>query len=327
MDFSEFKPPVTIEGQEVKRLAIDGVVVWEKPTSEAGVPASISLSVDNSVIMSGESATLSALVLDEDGEPCPNVSVSFSSNITNSSVYTSITNSEGLATMSYDGASVGDVCFTASIDNLESSVLVEDDLFADMTKTNKLDNYIQTIAYPSRLSAQTTFVDNSYYVELTKLSGAVSSNGISDFYIEFYETLLEDIEIEYKLKISSASTNVGAYGLRLKNDNNDIAQQIILNNQTRVYNYAESGSVVCPAINIGSVVDKWITINMKAENNTTTLTIRDSENNLLSTQSFATGYGQAVKLSAYGTPDDSSHPTNSKYYFYIKEIKVKPLVA
>lgn len=95
------------------------------------VPATISLTVDNDTIMSGETATLTATVLDGDGLPCEGVEVSFSSDITNTTPYSNITNNQGMVTYSYDSGSVGDFTVTASANGLSDSVLIQDCFFQD----------------------------------------------------------------------------------------------------------------------------------------------------------------------------------------------------
>lgn len=101
------------------------------PEPVEGEPATISLIVDNDTIMVGETATLTATVLDGDGLPCEGVEVSFSSDITNTTPYSNITNNQGMATYSYDSEGVGDFTVTASVEGLSDSVLIQDCFFQD----------------------------------------------------------------------------------------------------------------------------------------------------------------------------------------------------
>lgn len=93
------------------------------------VPSSVSLASDKSILSAYDSdtCTLSATVLDSSNNPVPSVTVEFFNGAT--SMGTSPTDSNGVATKSYSATGVGDVTFTAQVDSLTSTYTVEDCIY------------------------------------------------------------------------------------------------------------------------------------------------------------------------------------------------------
>ena len=104
--------------------------------SVIAVPDSVTLSADKSVLSyyDGESATLSATVLDANSRPCSGETVEFFNGST--SMGTATTNDSGVATKSYSSAGVGDVTFTAEVGNLVSEIFVVEDCFFNGLNTD-----------------------------------------------------------------------------------------------------------------------------------------------------------------------------------------------
>ena len=105
--------------------------------SVIAVPDSISLSADKSVLSyyDGESATLSATVLDANSQPCSGETVEFFNGST--SMGTATTNSSGIATKTYSSTGVGDVTFTAEVGNLVSETYsLEDCTYYNPTQSS-----------------------------------------------------------------------------------------------------------------------------------------------------------------------------------------------
>lgn len=112
--------------------------------------------------MTGESAVLTATVLDGDGEPVEGATVSFSSNITNSTVYSNITNSEGVVEYEYASGAVGDVEFTASIGGLESEACLVEDCFAYYLPEQTINGYSSSDTWVNNLPPTFTKPDTAF---------------------------------------------------------------------------------------------------------------------------------------------------------------------
>ena len=71
MDF-DHAMNVHVNGNEVKRLAINGVVIWEKY-----VPVSVNLTSDKTIVTAGDNVCLTATVYDKFNRGCPGKTVDF----------------------------------------------------------------------------------------------------------------------------------------------------------------------------------------------------------------------------------------------------------
>lgn len=131
---------VVIGGKEVQSIKItsNNAILYEKPSSQGSNVSSVSLTSDNQIISYYHtgSVILSATVLDNNSSPLANKTVEFFKGGT--SIGTSTTDANGVATKSYSSTGVGDVSFNAECDNISSTpITVEDCIFFDATETSK----------------------------------------------------------------------------------------------------------------------------------------------------------------------------------------------
>ena len=120
---------VVIGGKEVQSIKItsNNAVLYEKPSSQSQTVSSVSLATDKGAISyyHTESATLSATVLDTNNSPVESETVEFFKGGT--SIGTSTTNANGVATKTYSSTGVGDVSFSAECDNVSSTAITIED--------------------------------------------------------------------------------------------------------------------------------------------------------------------------------------------------------
>ena len=93
--------------------------------SDAPAPASISLSCDKPIMMTGETATITATVLDENDNPCVGETVSFEV-VDGEDLGTATTDSSGEASVYYLGIGAGDLNIKAECSLLIQTCSIED---------------------------------------------------------------------------------------------------------------------------------------------------------------------------------------------------------
>ena len=148
----------------------------------------ISASATNQVITSGDSTTVTATLLDQDGDAIPNRSLSYTVKHGSTVLDTgsATTDSNGQISVSYTGTAVGQVDFEFSYGNfLIETYEVYDCSFIDCGVTNcKNTNWnkgsalsVSTDSTGTTLSASSSTINNGRYIETVDLTG--------DFIIEW----------------------------------------------------------------------------------------------------------------------------------------------
>lgn len=129
---------LTINNKEVQSIvrSSDNVILYEKPFT-GPTPSSITLVSNQSILAynNSESATLTATVKDANNTVIEGATVEFYKGST--SLGTSTTNSNGIATKTYSSTGAGDVSFTATAGNVTSSaVTIEDCTYYNTTESS-----------------------------------------------------------------------------------------------------------------------------------------------------------------------------------------------
>lgn len=153
--------------------------------SDAPAPASISLSCDKPIMMTGETATITATVLDENDNPCVGETVSFEV-VDGEDLGTATTDSSGEASVYYLGIGAGDLNIKA-----ECSLLIQTYPIEDCIKVG-FNNWNGTF---------TTGTDTYDYIQIT--GTGVNPN----------ITLSQNWEMSYKLKNTRTSDYADGSGL------------------------------------------------------------------------------------------------------------------
>jgi hypothetical protein len=121
--------------------------------SQASVVTSLTVSADKSVLSyyDSESATLSALVKDQNGSVMSGQTVVFKKG--SSTLATKTTNSSGVATYDYSASGSGDVTFTVECSNLQETYSIED-LLLYRSSVSSSDSF--NVSLPSHFKIECT---------------------------------------------------------------------------------------------------------------------------------------------------------------------------
>ena len=101
-------------------------------------PSSLTLNASKTILSkyNNESCVLSALVTDENDNPCSNEIITFSYGL---HAFESETNENGIATYTYEGKDFGNIEISATLNNLSDSIIIEDcTYYNDGSSTNGL---------------------------------------------------------------------------------------------------------------------------------------------------------------------------------------------
>ena len=158
----------------------NGVICYNSGDTPTPTPVqvvdSVSLSSNVSILSAYDSdtATLTATVLDEDNQAISNVSVEFFKG--QSSLGTSTTNANGIATKTYSADGSGDLSITAECESVTSNTVnVEDCIYYNPTETNVTRDGTSIWGYWN--SGRFSNLPSKYFVEFDmKSSTAPSSN-------------------------------------------------------------------------------------------------------------------------------------------------------
>lgn len=220
---------------------------WVNELLGVRIPATILLEASETIIQQGDTTILTATVLDVDGEPVPNVEVSFGSvgsDITNS-LGSSITNSNGVATFTYNGTGAGDKSIQATINTITSNTItIEDCIYQDDQSTDKTGGYT---VHSNSLSNITVSNLNSENENILSLANATNS------YTDTAFTITEITQYPYQYSIdiytdtnSSASPIIGMGVLGTDNTSLIIPRIFhgfyLNNNKIMVYDYNTSSN-------------------------------------------------------------------------------------
>lgn len=139
-----------INNKEVQSIITsDNVVLYEKESTPIlSELNNISISASKYILSEYDNDTcvLSAIVTDENNNTCSNQTVTFKSN--NTVLGTAITNSNGVATYTYNSQGVGEFYASASIDNLSSnSLLIEDCKYYKETVSSNITPQVPISSY------------------------------------------------------------------------------------------------------------------------------------------------------------------------------------
>jgi hypothetical protein len=109
---------ITIDGEDVQQITIDGTVVW---TKRSAVVDSLVLSSNSQNVTVGGTINLECTVYDAEDNPIRGVSVSFYDN--NLLIGSSTSNSNGVASFTYSNVAAGSCILTGIADNVTSNTV------------------------------------------------------------------------------------------------------------------------------------------------------------------------------------------------------------
>lgn len=153
-----------IHNKEVQSIiTTDNVVLYEKESTPIlSEPNSISISTSKYILSEHDNDTcvLSATVTDEDNNACSNQTVTFKAN--NTVLGTATTDSNGVATYTYNSQGIGDVTITVECESLIETQTIEDCNVYYITS--------QISDFPSVSKGSDTFAVSNYSISLQNYS-------------------------------------------------------------------------------------------------------------------------------------------------------------
>ena len=139
-----------------KNFKVYSITIEEEPT-----PTTLTLTSDKDVLSAydSETATLTATVLDQNGNAMSGESVVFKKGST--TLDTKTTNSSGVATYTYTGTGVGDVTITVECNSLQETYSIEDCKYWNETGITHTSTSTTDTSYPHEISY--AYVPSTHY--------------------------------------------------------------------------------------------------------------------------------------------------------------------
>ena len=223
--------------------------------SDAPAPASITVESDKPIMMKGETATITATVLDGNGNPCVGETVTFEV-VNGESLGSDVTNEDGEASVYYLGKGTGDLNIRANVNSIIFSEIYISDIYWYSSDGTKLTGTYSTgsdsnYSYITNLGTDLLFPavpDNDFELSMKAYRPTTASGRA--LLLEFGASKSDTLLCGWDSGTSSSTKNVRIY--RRSGSNNTSVQ----NNTNPDYNNGE-----------------WIDFKLRFENGTVTLTV------------------------------------------------------
>lgn len=266
----------------------------------------LSLSSDKDILsfVDGDSCTLTAIVLDENGTPVEDATVEFFNGST--SMGTEQTDSSGIATKTYSSTGAGDVTFKASVGMIVSEIYsIEDCVLYDSTTSDKSSDY------STYGTATITYNANEYLADLK-----VNTDRNSGAYIDISSMDSFEAEITFKSKsgqalgvwLANASNGVRSNSIGVEPSSSNINLKTFINGSYtgNVYSWGHTRTNYCRFV-------------IHKENNEYTFSLYNQNDELISTTTKTYSY---ITTPFLVLTDGNSSSSGGGYF---KNVKIKAL--
>ena len=257
--------------------------------SDAPVPASITIESDKPIMMTGETATITATVLDSNGNPCEGETVYFEV-VDGESLGSDVTDSSGEASVYYLGKGTGDIYIKSNVGSvLSDPYTVEDCIRYDGATTDKTSNYSS-----NNLNSLTFSTD--HYEAYRSLGASPSRTYYSPIYID--ETLPTDFEMSVMYKASNINREQTEFIISSTHPTTNSGATelgIIVSDARRGLFYRLNGSLTWYTEANTLSNNTWYTFYLKVEGTTVTGKILDENNNTVYTSTQTISNAQNYK--------------------------------